>query len=218
MKLKKVIRGVLKTGILLLGVGVLLTSLIGGISIFRIVGTPGNIDVDHEDIAMNFGVLGNEFTLDMSINNDGYFAFENFSVQVECIMHNKSSTENLTLLDSFLYQNDLLAGLAYNITLNATESDFTPGNVLADNNGTWFDPDIQPYIDNGTITESDVELTSYPYLLWHYDVIYRLTVSSNYNLGLLWFGFAIEFTVSYDQFFTETYPNMKATIMGGLGL
>ncbi len=208
----------MKTGILLLGIGVLLTSLIGGISIFRIVGTPGNIDVDHEDIVMNFGALGNEFSLNMSVNNDGYFAFENFSVKVECIMHNKSSAENLTLLDSFLYQNDLLAGDAYNITLNAIESDFSTEIIKADNNGTWNDPEIQLYIDNGTITEGDVSMISYPYLLWHYDVIYRLTVSSDYNLGLLWFGFAIEFTVTYGQFFTETYPNMKATIMAGLGL
>ena len=167
---------------------------------------------------MNFGEMGNQFSLNMSINNDGYFKFENFSVQVECIFHNKSSAENLTLLDSILYQNDLESMTAYDLNIQAIASDFSPENVLADNNGTWFDPDIQQYIDNGTITAGMVSFISYPYLLWQYDVIYRLTVSSDYNLGLLWFGFAIEFTVSYDQFFSEAYPVTKATIMGGLGL
>ena len=215
---KKLIRGVLKSLITLISIAVLLTSFIGGISIFQVVSDPESIDIDPDSVDMSLGILGNHFTIDMFFNNEhGYFTFENFTVSVTCELRDKQLNQNITYLDKILYQEDLIPGQEYYLSLVAIEEDFSPENYLLHNNGSWYDPEVAAYIENGTITETtDVQALCYPYLLWHYDVAFTLQIRSTYNLGLVFFGLSIDFVVDYDQFFTQDYPVMKEELLSSI--
>ena len=213
MQIYPILRGFLKIFLFILSISVLLTSFIGGISIFRLIGTPDNFTVDQEGIDMSFGASGNHFLIEMDLNNSGYFAFEDFTITIECIFQNKTNLANFTILNKTLFNQKLEGRTAYHITLEANNSDFTPNNLLSDNLNSWFDPEIQSYIDNGTITEIEAFPSSFPYLLWNYDIIYNLKISSYYNIGLLEVGLNVELLIDYYQFFTEDYPDLKAAIL-----
>lgn len=216
MQIYTIIRSFFKVFLSILSFSVLLTTIIGGLSIFQVLATPNNISVDPDNVDMSFGATGNHFSMELTFNNEGYFPFENFSVITRCTFINKSSSENFTIIDSVLFQDTLEGSTLYNIPLEADNSDFTVSELLADNQNSWHDPDVQLLIDNGTISEQDAESLSYPYLLWNYDVVYELRISSKYNLGLIAFSLNTAFTVIYDDYFTQSYPTIKDSLIGGL--
>lgn len=216
MQVYTIIRSFFKIFLSILSFSVLLTTIIGGLSIFQVLATPNNIVVDPEDVDMSFGAAGNYFSIEMMFNNEGYFPFENFSIITRCTFSNKTSLENFTIIDQILFQDTLKGGTEYIIPITANQSEFTVEALLNDNQDSWHDPDVQFLIDNGTITELDAEPFSYPYLLWNYDVVFELEVTSKYNLGLIAFTLNTAFIITYEHFFTESYPSLKESLMGGL--
>lgn len=217
---KKIIRGIMKTLITIISIAALLTSLIGGISIFQVMTTPDSINIDPDTADMSLGVLGNNFSIEMSFNNErGYFTFENFTISVSVELREKNKAQNISYLNQILYQEDLAAGQNYDLVLIAEEDDFSTGNFLAENNNSWYDPDVALYLNNGTINETaEIKSLSYPYLLWHYDVALSIQIISSYNLGLVSFGLSIEYIADYYQYFTQDYPAMKENIMTSFGI
>lgn len=216
MQVYSIIRSIFKVFLSLIGISVLLTSIIGGISIFQVFGSTDGIYVDPDDVDMSFGVAGNHFLIVLNFNNNGYFDFEDFTVNTFCSFQNKSDNSNHTILSQPLFQGTLEGGESYILNLEANESDFQTENLLQDNSNSWHDPDIQTLIDDGIVTESEVEYLSYPYLLWNYDVNYKLQMTSKYNLGLIEFTLDINFTIEYNAFFSTPYPTLKASFLGGL--
>ncbi|UYP43772.1 hypothetical protein NEF87_000057 [Candidatus Lokiarchaeum ossiferum] len=217
---KKLIRGIMKTLITIISIGALLTSFIGGISIFQVISTPDSIDIDPDSADMNLGVLGNSFSIDMSFNNErGYYTFDNFTISVSIELRAKESNVNISYMDQILYQEDLAAGQDYTIALIAEEDDFSTENFLLQNNNSWYDPEVALYLNNATINETaEIQTLSYPYLLWHYDVALSIQIVSSYNLGLVDFGLSIEYIADYYQYFTQDYPTMKENIMTSYGI
>ncbi|MHA1646926.1 MAG: hypothetical protein ACTSVL_05070 [Promethearchaeota archaeon] len=216
MNISKIIHVILKGLIAFISITMLVTALIGGVSIFNILGTSDNISVDTDYLSMSFGYEGNNFEIPMQINNTGYFDFQNFMIHANVFFNNKTSAENFTILDKTLFQQDLNAKQFYSFNITAIEADFNTAILLVDNNNSWFDPDVQPYIDNGTATEAQVAPLSYPYLLDRYDVYYTLSISSKYNLGLIDFNLKIEFKMTYADLGLADYETMKMNLLGGL--
>ena len=215
MEIYAIIWSVFKVFLSILGISVLLTSLIGGISVVKVFGTAGNLMVEPDDVDVSFGAAGNHILIQMDFNNTGYFPFEDFTVTTVCIFQNKSSGETYTLLDQPLFQDTLEGREFYSVFLEANNSDFEPANLLSDNQESWHDPDIQNYIDNGTVTENEVLPLSYPFLLWHYDISFELQIHTTYNLGLLEFALDVKFDIEYGQYFSTAYPTLKANVIGG---
>ncbi|MHA1777053.1 MAG: hypothetical protein DRO88_04810 [Promethearchaeia archaeon] len=211
---KKLIRFLLTTWIKIISLAITITLLIGGFSIFTVISDPTSISADWDQMDINLGPNGNRFVLNMTFDNAGFYDFENFSVKVSFRLENKTSHKNFTILNQILFQATLNAQKIHDLNLKAIEADFTPENLLVDNNNSWNDPDVQLYIDNGTISEENASIFVYPYLLWKYNVHFTLEIQSTYFLKLISFGLQINYLYTYsDAGFVEDYPNYKQSLL-----
>ena len=216
----KTVRLGLKITISLISISVLLTTVIGAFSIIQVLKDQSNINVESTDVDMNLGILGNYFNFDLYFSNeDGYFDFENFTANVKFILQNKNTHENITLLDKILYSNTLESGQTYDISIIANEDDFIIQNFLNFNNNSWHDPVIAAVVNYDSIILNSTAIRSlnYAFLLWHYDVFFSITIGSNYNLNLIWFGFTFDFIIDYNTYFTENYPTTRDNALALLG-
>ncbi|MCF2140619.1 MAG: hypothetical protein K9W44_11250 [Candidatus Lokiarchaeota archaeon] len=214
MNLKKFIRFLLKSSIKIISLSITLTLLIGSISIFTVLSDPANITADWENMDINIGPTGNRFALNMTFENSGYFDFDNFTIFVQFTLENKTSHENFTILNEILFQDTLTSKNQHVLHLLALESDFQTLHLLSDNGNSWNDPDVQVYIDNGTISEENASIFVYPYLLWHYDIHFSLGIQSTYFLNLITIGLQIQYLYTYDDAgFTSDYPTYKDSLL-----
>ena len=210
MAWQKIVRLVMKIVITFITLSVALTSIVGGISIVLIASDfENNFQIDPSDIQVNFGASGNNISFSLNFTNDGYFAFENFTVSLKIDMENKTSAEEIIFLDRQLYQNTLEGKNSYLIDLVATGDYFNNQSLLDDMGGSWNDPEVDALIASNSSLEPLLRPLSFPYILDNYDIGVTLSIASKYNLGLIDFGLDLEFSVLYDDYFTVSYSQLK---------
>ncbi len=203
---KRTVRFSMKTFISLISLGVILTSIIGLMSIVSLTtSSADNIQFDTEGTVLEITPSNNYFSSEISFTNDGYFNFENFTIGATLKLQNKTSGENFTILDEILYQNTLEVGNSYLINITATNSSFDKSELYQDMGNSWLDPYIVDYMEAHpeiNWTEIDVNQSSFPYLLSQYDIHAIVAINSDYNLGL------VEFNIGYEQIttFDDIYP------------
>ncbi|MHA1474494.1 MAG: hypothetical protein ACTSPA_04475 [Promethearchaeota archaeon] len=216
---QKIVRLVMKIVIAFITLSVALTSIVGGISMILIVSDiDNNFQIDESEIQANFGAAGNNISFSLDFTNDGYFAFENFTISLNLAMENKTSGQNITFLDRELYQNTLQGKNSYHIELNATGEYFNNQSLLDDMGGFWHDPEIEALIASNSSLEPLLRPLSFPYILNNYDVGVTLSISSAYNLGLISFGLDIEFSIIYADYFLISYDQWKQNLKDDYGL
>ena len=216
---QKIVRLVMKIIITFITLSVALTSIVGGISMILIVSDiENNFQVDSDGTQANFGAAGNNITINLNITNEGYFAFEDFAITLKIEMINKTSTQEIIFLDRQLYINDLLGKHSYSIDIVATEEHFDNQSLLNDMGGFWNDPEIESLIASNSSLEPLLIPLSFPYILNNYDFNITLSIRSSYNLGLIDFGLDVEFTGTYDDYFSVGYEQMKQDLKDYYGL
>jgi len=219
MAWQKIVRLVMKIIIAFITLSVALTSIVGGISVVLIVSDiENNFQIDESDIQANFGASGNNISFSLNFTNDGYFAFENFTVSLKIEMENKTSADEIIFLDRELYQNTLEGKNSYLIDLVATGDYFNYQSLLDDMGGSWNDPEVDALIASNSSLEPLLRILSFPYILNNYDVNLTLSIVSKYNLGLIDFGLDLEFSVLYDDYFTVSYSQLKQNLKTDLGI
>lgn len=216
---QKIVRLVMKIIITFITLSVALTSIVGGISMILIVSDiENNFQVDSDGTQANFGAAGNNITINLNITNEGYFDFKDFAITLKIEMINKTSTQEIIFLDRQLYINDLLGKHSYSIDIVATEEHFDNQSLLNDMGGFWNDPEIESLIASNSSLEPLLIPLSFPYILNNYDFNITLSIRSSYNLGLIDFGLDIEFTGTYDDYFSVGYEQMKQDLKDYYGL
>ncbi len=216
---QKIVRLVMKIVIVFITLSVALTSIVGGISMILIVSDlENNFQIDESEIQANFGAAGNNISFSLDFTNDGYFAFQNFTISLKLGMENKTSGQNITFLDSKLYEKTLEGKNSYHIELNATGEYFNNQSLLDDMGGFWHDPEIEALIASNSSLEPLLRPLSFPYILNNYDVGITLSISSAYNLGLISFGLDIEFSIIYADYFSISYDQLKQDLKDDYGL
>lgn len=216
---QKIVRLVMKIVISFITLSVALTSIVGGISMILIVSDiENNFQVDSDGTQANFGTSGNNISINLNFTNDGYFAFEDFAITLKIEMINKTSIQEIIFLDRQLYINNLLGKHSYSIDLVATEEHFDNQSLLADMGGSWNDPEVDSLIASNSSLEPLLRPLSFPYILNNYDFNITISISSTYNLGLIDFGLDIEFTGTYDDYFSVDYNQMKQDLKDFYGL
>jgi len=216
---QKIVRLVMKIVIAFITLSVALTSIVGGISMILIVSDlETNFQIDESEIQANFGAAGNNISFSLDFTNDGYFAFENFTISLKLAMENKTSGQNITFLDSILYENTLEGKNSYQIDLVASEDYFNNQSLLDDMGGSWNDPEVDALIASNSSLEPLLRPLSFPYILDNYDLSITLSISSAYNLGLISFGLDIEFSMAYADYFSISYDQWKQNLKDDYGL
>ena len=216
---QKIVRLVMKLVIGFITLSVALTSIVGGISMILIVSDiENNFQVDSDGTQANFGASGNNITINLNFTNEGYFAFEDFAITLKIEMINKTSTQEIIFLDRQLYINDLLGKHSYSIDLVATEEHFDNQSLLDDMGGSWNDPEVDLLIASNSSLEPLLSPLSFPYILNNYDFNITISITSTYNLGLIDFGLDVEFTGTYDDYFSVDYDQMKQDLKDLYGL
>ena len=216
---QKIVRLVMKIVIAFITLSVALTSIVGGISMILIVSDlENNFQIDESEIQANFGAVGNNISFSLDFTNDGYFAFENFTISLKLAMENKTSGQNITFLDSILYENTLEGKNSYQIDLVASGDYFNNQSLLDDMGGSWNDPEVDALIATNSSLEPLLRPLSFPYILDNYDIGVTLSITSKYNLGLIDFGLDLEFSVLYDDYFTVSYSQLKQDLKDLYGL
>ena len=216
---QKIVRLVMKIVIAFITLSVALTSIVGGISMVLIVSDiDNNFQVDSDGTQANFGAAGNNITINLNFTNDGYFAFEDFAINLKIEMINKTSTQEIIFLDRQLYINNLLGKHSYTIDLVATEEHFDNQSLLEDMGGSWNDPEVDSLIASNSSLEPLLRPLSFPYILDNYDFNITISIRSSYNLGLIDFGLDIEFTGTYDDYLSVDYEQMKQDLKDQYGL
>ena len=216
---QKIVRLVMKIVIAFITLSVALTSIVGGISMILIVSNiENNFQVDSEGTQANFGAAGNNITINLNFTNEGYFAFEDFAITLKIEMINKTFAKEIIFLDRQLYINNLLGKHSYSIDLVATEEHFDIQSLMADMGGSWNDPEVDSLIASNLSLEPLLRPLSFPYILNNYDFNITLSIRSTYNLGLIDFGLDIEFTGTYDDYFSVDYDQMKQDLKDLYGL
>jgi len=216
---QKIVRLVMKIVIAFITLSVALTSIVGGISMILIVSDlENNFQIDESEIQANFGAAGNNISFSLDFTNDGYFAFENFTISLKLAMENKTSGQNITFLDSILYENTLEGKNSYQIDLVASGDYFNNQSLLDDMGGSWNDPEVDALIASNSSLEPLLRPLSFPYILDNYDADITLSISSLYNLGLISFGLDIEFSRAYYDYFSVSYDQLKQDLKDDLGL
>nr|QEE16713.1 hypothetical protein DSAG12_02543 [Candidatus Prometheoarchaeum syntrophicum] len=209
----------MKIVIAFITLSVALTSIVGGISIVLIASDiENNFQINESDIQANFGASGNNISLSFNFTNDGYFAFENFTVSLKIDMENKSSADQIIFLDREIYQNTLEGKNSYMIDLVATGEFFNNQSLLGDMGGTWNDPEVDALIATNSSLEPLLRPLSFPYILNNYDINVTLSIASKYNLGLIDFGLDLEFSIAYDDYFSISYSQYKQNLKDDYGL
>jgi len=89
MRASRVFKLVFKIFISLLTLSVTVVSILGGLSAFMILTTPGNIGINPSDADFNFNPspLNINFTLPFNLTNAGYFDLENLKLEIELAMN-----------------------------------------------------------------------------------------------------------------------------------
>ena len=216
---QKIVKLAMKIVIAFITLSVALTSIVGGVSMILIVSDIGNnLLIDQSGIQANFGSSGNNFSIPMNFTNDGYFSFEDFTISLTMVMENKTSAQEITFLDSIVYQNTLDGKTSYQIDIFATGDDFNNQSLLDDMGGSWNDPEVDALIALNSSLEPVLRPLSFPYILDAYDFNITIGISSSYNLGLINFGLGFEFTGTYDDYFSITYDQLKQDLKDAYGL
>ena len=216
---QKIIRLIMKIIIGFITLTVFLTSFVGGISMIMIVSDlENNFEVDSNGMQANFGAAGNNISVSLNFSNEGYFSFDNFTISLRIDMQNKTSALEIVFLDSILYQNNLKGKTTYHIDLKATGELFNNQSLLNDMGGSWNDPEVDALIASNASLEPLLQPLSFPYILNSYDLTVTLSISSSYNLGLINFGLGFAFPISYDDYFTVSYEQMKQDLKDQYGL
>ena len=219
MAWQKIVRLVMKIVIVFITLSVALTSIVGGISMILIVSDlENNFQIDESEIQTNFGAAGNNMSFSLNFTNDGYFSFENFTISLKLDMENKTSAQNITFLDSILYQNTLQGKNSYQIDLVASGDYFNNQSLLDDMGGSWNDPEVDALIATNSSLELLLRPLSFPYILNNYEIGITLSITSKYNLGLIGFGLDLEFPITYDDYFTISYNQLKQDLKDLYGL
>ncbi len=219
MAWQKIVRLVMKIVITFITLSVAMTSLVGGVSMILIVNDlENNFQMDPSGVQANFGASGNNISVSLNFTNEGYFAFEDFTISLKIDMENKTSAHEITFLDSILYQKTLQGKNSYPIDLVATGEYFNNQSLLDDMGGSWNDPEVDALIALNSSLEPLLKPLSFPYILNSYDFIITLSISSSYNLGLINFGLDYEFPISYGDYFLVDYDQMKQDLKDLYGI
>ncbi len=219
VKWKKTVRVAMKIFIGMISLGVLLTSAIGISSIFDIASSSEqNIQTDPESSELSIGAAGNYFHTEMNFNNTGHFDFENFQVDVEITLQNKTSSLNLTVLNNTLYGPATLEKMSpHFINMTATNETFDVARLYEDMGSSWYDPYLLEYMDaNPSIDweSKPIEETSLPYILHRYDIRITLTIASKYNLNLVDFDLAYIEQKTFEDFYpSTTYEQLREDLI-----
>ena len=219
MAWQKIVRLTMKIVIAFITLSVALTSIVGGISIVLIASDiENNFYIAPDGIQANFGAEENNISVSINLTNDGYFAFENFTLTLKVEMENKTSAQEIIFLDREIYQNNLEGKNSYDIYAVASSEYFNNQSLLDDMGGSMNDPEVDALIALNSSLEPLLRPLSFPYILNSYDILITLAISSSYNLGLIDFGLDIQVPLAYEDYFAVSYSQLKQDLKDLYGL
>lgn len=135
MRPSRVFRLIFRIFISLLTLSVTIVSILGGLSAFMIIMTPGNIGVNPGDVSFNFdpSPLNINFTLPFNLTNAGYFDLENLELKIDLAMNYShvdgggpgvNETRVLKIFNKTQNFGDIPKGLTGNFNYTGQFSDF----------------------------------------------------------------------------------------------
>ncbi|MFW9820891.1 MAG: hypothetical protein ACFFE5_14885, partial [Candidatus Thorarchaeota archaeon] len=130
MRPSRVFRTIFRIFIFLLTLSVTFVSILGGMSVFMILGNPNNIGLDPSEMDPNFDIspLNINFTLPFNFTNAGYFDLENLRLKVDLAMNYTDTGVNQSLVMKIFNKTHnfgtILKGETGNFNITGLFSDF----------------------------------------------------------------------------------------------